>query len=280
MNLGFIFTNYNNSDVTIEAIKSILLIKNTRSLKIIVVDNNSSISERNKLINEYDNNYLVHLIFNKNNLGYFNGLNCGIELIKEIEFLFDFLIIGNNDLIFSPNFTNKLEEVKALISDFPVISPNIITKDGQHQNPHVISKISWLREIAYDIYHYNFFLSRIIIKISSITKLFTDRKDEDYYKIPQFIYQGYGACYILTPLFLKVFDKLWSPTFLLGEEFFLSKQLSEKNYKIFYEPSVELLHNCHVSTSKVPSRVMWHYSVLSHKIYRKYVKIKFKNNNE
>lgn len=277
MNLGFIFTNYNNSDVTIEAIKSILSIRNTINLKIIIVDNNSSINEKNKLINEYGNNFSVHLIFNKENLGYFNGLNCGIELVKEIKFLFDFLIIGNNDLIFSSDFVNKLEKVKDLISDFPVISPNIITKDGQHQNPHVISKISWLREIVYDIYHYNFFFSRIIIKISSITKLFTDRKDEDNYKIPQFIYQGYGACYILTPLFLKVFDKLWSPTFLLGEEFFLSKQLSEKEYKIYYEPSLELLHNCHVSTSKVPSRDMWYYSVISHKIYRKYVKI-FNNN--
>lgn len=273
MNLGFIFTNYNNSDVTIDAIRSILSIKNAGNLKIIIVDNNSSILERNKLLNEFDKNHLVILIFNKKNLGYFNGLNCGIELIKEVKYKFDFLIIGNNDLIFPPDFIDKLGEVKDSIIDFPVISPNIISKDGQHQNPHVISKISWLREIMYDIYHYNFFFSRIVIKISRFTKLFTDRKDEDYHNIPQFIYQGYGACYILTPMFIKIFDKLWAPTFLLGEEFFLSKQLSEKKYKIYYEPSVELLHNCHVSTSKVPSRDMWNYSVISHKIYRKYVKI-------
>jgi len=273
MNLGFIFTNYNNSDVTIEAVKTILVIKDTKNLKIIIVDNNSSILEKNKLINEFDNNFSVHLILNENNLGYFNGLNCGIELMKQIKFHFDFLIIGNNDLLFSPKFGEQLLKIKDSISCFPVISPNIITKDGQHQNPHVISKISWLREIVYDIYHYNFFFSRLIIKISTITKLFTDRKDEDYYKIPQFIYQGYGACYILTPLFLKEFDKLWAPTFLLGEEFFLSKQLSEKKYKIYYEPSIELLHNCHVSTSKVPSKVMWNYSVISHKVYRKYVNI-------
>jgi GT2 family glycosyltransferase len=66
---------------------------------------------------------------------------------------------------------------------------------------------------------------------------------------------------------------LWAPTFLMYEEFFLSKQLADKGYKIFYEPSIKVIHLTHATTNNLPSKTKWLIARDSHKIYRKYVKI-------
>ena len=105
-----------------------------------------------------------------------------------------------------------------------------------------------------------------------MSKKITDRKDEEQHNIAQTIYQGYGACYILGPLFFKYFDQLWAPSFLMGEEFFLSKQLERINMKVYYEPVIKVYHQEHASVKNVPKKKMWEFSREAHKIYRKYVK--------
>ena len=107
--------------------------------------------------------------------------------------------------------------------------------------------------------------------ISRLTKSFSSRGDERQYKYAQEVYQGYGAMYILGPLFFENFEKLWAPTFLMYEEFFLSKQLSDKGFKIYYEPSIKLTHLMHASTDMLPSRQKWEFSRTSHNMYRKFV---------
>jgi hypothetical protein len=57
------------------------------------------------------------------------------------------------------------------------------------------------------------------------------------------------------------------------EEFYLSKQLSDKGYKIFYEPSIRLTHLMQASTDKLPGKLKWKFSKESHAVYRKYIKI-------
>ena len=119
----------------------------------------------------------------------------------------------------------------------------------------------------------NYYLAVIIKKIAVVTKRFTDRKDEEQFEIAQTIYQGCGACYILGPLFFRCFDSLWAPTFLMGEELFLSKQLESKNLRIYYEPSIIVKHHHHATMDKMPGKRFWEISRESHRVYRKYVKI-------
>ena len=91
--------------------------------------------------------------------------------------------------------------------------------------------------------------------LSNATKKITDRDDEEQFEVAQTIYQGYGACYILGPLFFENFDLLWAPTFLMGEKnFFLSKQLEKKGMKVYYEPSIKVNHHDHATMSKLPSK--------------------------
>lgn len=269
MKIGFVFTNYNNSDYTRVAVQSIINNDYLNETEIIIVDNKSE---------EYDLTLLkiikkdfpkIDIIFNDENIGYFKGLNVGIEYLTKKTPDVEIIIIGNNDLVFPSEFINSLKENKSLFDNHAVISPDIITLDGKHQNPHSIKGASKIREIIYDLYYTNYNLALLILYIAKKTERFTDRKDEMSYDKAQIIYQGYGACYIIGPLFFKHFDKLWAPTFLMGEEYFLSEQLAKKHLHIYYEPKIKVDHHDHATISKLPSKEFWKISKQSHKLLRK-----------
>ena len=273
MKVCFIVTNFNNSYYTQQMLKS-LLVSDLTHLNVVIVDNSSSNDEicfLNSFASEYTDK--VTVLYNKSNIGYFRGLNLGIKYARNHFFDADYYIIGNNDIIFPDNFASQLALCKKAIGNYPVVSPNIRMLDGTPQNPHVISHISKKREFLYDLYHSNYLLALFIIRLAKFTRRFTDRKDELQHDIAQEIYQGYGACYILTPKFFENFTELWAPTFLMYEEFFLSRQLEEKGFKIYYEPRISVTHYCKTSTGTLPSKLKWEYSRQAHKEYRKYVKV-------
>jgi GT2 family glycosyltransferase len=274
MNIGFVFTNYNNSTFSLKLIKSLQnALQNNCQYFIVIVDNNSSIEEKKILYNNFSNSLNIKILFEPDNHGYFSGLNIGIKYLRINYQEISHIIIGNNDLEFDISFYKQLINSFHLFNDYPVISPNIISSDGFHQNPHVITKISRFRELVYNVFYSYYFLSKIILSISKFTKGFTDRKDELEHGTAREIYQGHGSCYILGPLFFNNFDKLFAPTFLMFEEFFLSYQLNQKFYKIFYTPDIVIKHYSHSTIQTIPSKYIWKISKESYKIYKKYLKI-------
>jgi hypothetical protein len=153
-----------------------------------------------------------------------------------------------------------------------VISPNIITADGERQNPHVIQGVSWTREIVWDLYYSNFFLARVLHFLNRRLRRWVDRDDERQWEVAQEIYQGHGALYLLTPLFFETVKELWAPTIYGGEEFFLAMQLHEHRKKVYYEPRLEVTHLWHGSGKALPAKRKWELGKAAHKIYRQYVR--------
>jgi GT2 family glycosyltransferase len=272
MKIGFVFTNFNNSQFTREAVQSITLNEFEGEYYIVIVDNKSDVKEI-ELLKELKLAFPdIQLVLNSENFGYFKGLNIGIKNLRLNHQNIDYIVIGNNDLLFPIDFIKSVYSNETIFEQYPVVSPDLITLDGIHQNPHVIKEISKLRELIYDLYHGSYRMAVLISFLAKTTKKITDRKDEKQFSIAQTIYQGYGACYILSKTFFRYFEQLWAPTFLLGEEFFLSKQLESKKMKIFYEPGIKVIHQEHASISKIPKKMLWKFSRESHKLYRKYVK--------
>lgn len=270
----FVCTNYNNSHYTESFVKSIdNQSYGDENIKVIIVDNCSNNEDQENLIKISKKYSFVELILNKENVGYFKGLNIGLNFIKNKNILPNYIVIGNNDLEFSESFILQLSYCKNIFNYYPVISPNIITKDGEFQNPHVLNNISNLREFIYDLYYYNYFLAKVLLILSNLTKKITKRNDVKYHNFPSEIYQGHGSCYILGPLFMNNFNELLAPTFLMGEEFFLAYQLKQKGFPIYYTPSIQVTHSGHASLKNVPSRKIWNISRESHKIYKKYLKL-------
>ena len=58
--------------------------------------------------------------------------------------------------------------------------------------------------------------------------------------------------------------------FLFGEELFLAMQLSERGFKVYFEPSITVTHASHVAVGKMPTRRHWELMRQSHRIYRKH----------
>jgi len=272
MRLGYICTNYNNSTYTHAAIKTLLQVAH-HDYTIIVVDNNSNPESVETLRSIEHENSCVKVIYLQENIGYFRGLNVGIRLLRENHPDTMWAVIGNNDLEFPGDFVKNLEDNLDRFSAWPVVSPDVITLDGVHQNPHVIEKISTIREFFYDVYYMNYHLGMVLKKLADITSFLSDRTDERHWHIARPIYQGHGSCYVITPKFFDLFKELWAPTFIGAEEFFLGKQLSDSGYKIFYDPCLQVTHRWHASLDKLPNRRRWELFKDAHREYRKHIKI-------
>lgn len=272
MKIGYVCTNYNNSALTREAVCS-LLKNGADQFRVVVVDNNSdkeNVEALKSLANEFEQ---VELILNDENVGYFRGLNLGIRHLRANQPDFQIMVVGNNDLVFPPDFSDSVSRNRCTLEQHAVVSPDIVTLDGVHQNPHVISNIGKFREFVYDLYYANYYLAVGIQRLAKVSRRFTDRADEAHHGMAQEIYQGYGACYLLGPLFFRHFEELWAPTFMLHEEYFLSKQLSDKGLRVYYEPTIRVLHRCRGAMGKVTSKKAWELGRSAHKVYRQYVTI-------
>lgn len=264
----FVFINYNDHHTTINCVKSIQQMDHRGATShIIIIDNESQAGDFSALaesISEFSN---IEIVRSEKNLGYFGGLNLGISKINNPEK--HFVTIGNNDLLYHREFIQSVLNKKELFETYPVISPNIITLDGTHQNPHVIKKISRFRQMIYDLYFSNYLFANQISRLVKLSGKLTSRKDNEQKEIAQPIFLGHGSCYLLGPLFFKHFDQLWAPTFLFDEEIFLSKQLEQKGMKIYYEPSIKVKHCMHASVDKIPPKAKWKLAREAHKVSRK-----------
>ena len=272
MKIGYVCTNYNNTGYTREAARSLL--KNEgHQFRVVVVDNHSDEENVEALKNLAREFQQVELILNKENVGYFRGLNLGIRQLRASQPDIHMMVVGNNDLVFPADFAESIRRNSPLFEKYPVISPDIVTLDGVHQNPHVISKIGKFREFIYNLYYANYYLAIAIRRVAKLTRSFTDRSDETHHEVAQEIYQGYGACYVLGPVFFRHFEELWAPSFLMHEEYFLSKQLSDKGLSVYYEPSIRVQHRCHGAMATITGRKAWEAGRAAQKIYRQHVRI-------
>jgi len=272
MKIGYVCTNFNNSHYTRQAVCS-LPRNNGDEYRIVVVDNNSdgqSVNALKKLAEEFPH---VALILNDNNLGYFRGLNKGVKHLRSAYPDIKIIVVGNNDLVFPADFVESIQANLHVFDNHPVVSPDIITLDGIHQNPHVLRRISKFREVIYNVYYANYYLALAIKRIAKLTRPLTGRTDEKSHDTAQEIYQGYGACYLLGQKFFRHFDELWAPTFMMHEEYFLSKQLNDKGMRVYYEPAIKVLHHRNGAMEKVPGRKAWEAARSAQKIYRQHVKL-------
>jgi GT2 family glycosyltransferase len=262
----FICVNYNESDITSKYVTNVLSLNSNFNIKIIIVDNYSSIDDKIKLSNFVKNNSNENLfLLNSDiNLGYFKGLNLGIKFAIE-KFNFAFLTIGNNDLIFDDDFLYELE-ISSFDSTVMVLAPDVYTSNGIHENPHIKKRVSFFRRTVYKIYFTHYFIAYLI---SLIYK--PKRRYSGFITEQQYIYMGIGALYILTPNFFKHFSTLWDQVFLYGEEALLAGQIKSVNGNTLYMPSLKCLHYGSSTTSSLKTRKKYNMQQSSYNLYKQYL---------
>lgn len=267
----FIAVNYNGSNYTKEYIESInkLTIDKNDNVEIIIVDNQSELEDFENLESYCSNMDNVRILKPNKNLGYFKGLNQGIiDVDKDIHTM---LVVGNNDLTFEKDFIRNLKKIN-YDNDVLVIAPNIITKEGRQQNPHVITKVSTLEKIKARIYFTNYYVGQAFRFVNQFLRRLINKPVELKNNYGQMkIKRGIGACYVLTPNFFNHFGKLDDRVFMWGEEALLSNQVESVNGYTLYDPTIKVTHHESASVSSIQSRKKYYMVKKSYKIYRKYL---------
>jgi GT2 family glycosyltransferase len=267
----FIAVNYNSADFTKYYIESILALKKTTEehIEVVIVDNDSNNSDKSKLALLEEENNNVRIIWSQENLGYFRGLNRGIESIeRNYDSIF---VVGNNDLTFEEDFICNFLKIK-YSEDILVIAPNIITKEGRQQNPHVVKEVSKTEKMKVSIYYSNYYLGQALRLVNQIMKSLRNKPVPLKNNFGQMkIKRGFGACYILTPNFFKYYDKLDDRVFMWGEEALLSNQVESVGCATLYDPEIKVIHHESASVQSIQSKKKYYITKESYKIYKKYL---------
>jgi GT2 family glycosyltransferase len=261
--LHFIAVVYNNISDTYSLCKS--LINQTPGdydLLLTLVDNSDDIQVRldiDVLAKKYN---FVKLLRPKKNIGYFPAISLALSLIDRS---FDYVIAGNNDLLYSNEFCLNLSR-GSYEDNIMLICPDVVTFQGIHQNPHHKYRLNLFEIFYFDLFYSNFLISLAVSKFKKIITFFMKIFRHSTLsvrgsRIPQFIDQGVGAIYIFMPHFLSAIDyKLYYPSFLYAEEACISWQVRNIGGKIFYDPALRVLHADSATLSKKSDYLRYSYA--------------------
>lgn len=268
MKVAFISVNYNNYLISLNNVNNILSLKGDIEKDVIIVDNDSSDEDFAALKAGRPELPNVRLIRSEKNLGYFGGLNLGLNAIDSKRY--DFVVIANNDLIYRYDFLQILEK-SSYSENCLVIAPELITIDGRYQNPQRVTKPSKLRRIAYALRFSNYYVS-VIMEFLYGTFIRKKVKESSRIHEKRNIFQLTGACMVLTPEYFRRCGTLDDSVFMWGEEMLLAHQVEVAGGVTTYDPSLYVLHLESASVMKVPSKKSFVMKKESYKVYKNYYK--------
>ena len=258
MKYAFLILHYNTIEETVKSVQSIVDNCVNDDYSIVIVDNASTNDSYSEMQSMYDNNDKIILIHNKQNLGFANGNNVGIDFIKK-ELDVDFIIMMNNDVYLTDiYFLKKIETIFHKYS-FGVLGPMIKTPDGRcdtnpfGENNYTLEGINvtisyckkQIKLIDTHLKCIYDFLINIKLKIKNHNK----EKVKDYKHIKKDV-PLHGSCLILSKLFLDKIEGLDTRTFMYGEEAILFVKCLGENVLSMYSPEIEVFHNEHATVDK------------------------------
>lgn len=250
MKFAFVILHYLAEKDTIECIESILHNIKYDKKEVIIVDNASTNESFENIKKKYIDNKIVTFIKNKENLGFAKGNNIGYRYAKEV-YKADFIVMINNDTIINQSDFCEVIKYKFGSTSFSVLGPDIITKDGYHQNP--LKKRDWtvfklrLFKIKALLRLVDAKTFRITNKILEKRRFIKERKntlDGDFCDV-----RLHGSCLIFSPIYIRTFNGLDDGTFLYMEEDLLQMHMDEYGMKMMYTSDLKIYHKEDVSTN-------------------------------
>lgn len=230
--VGIVIVNYNTYDILINCIDSIFSHVKCE-YEIFIVDNNSNIDIKTKIVEKYQHNKLINLIMLSENLGYSGGNNLGCR--EALKHCCDSILVVNSDIEFKNDVASIMR--KDLSGQVAVVGPKVINLDGEN-GQHIIGTYNF-KEALFDRYPFHI-IKKIIHRKNMLN--YEDRR----------VFQGMvsGCCFMIdAELFSKLgfFD---DNVFLYSEERILSIKLKEVQKKVCYEPIAFVLHKEGKTTQK------------------------------
>lgn len=295
INFGFLILHYRDSETTIQCVNSICkLIKKDIEALILIVDNGSNDGTGETVEKYFSKVSYVNVLILKTAYGFSRGNNIGYEYLKKRDF--DFVIVANNDVIFSQ--VEFLENIQKIYTQTPfhVLGPDIyVPYKNYHDNPH-----------HYEVWDEIFMEKKINCMQRALKYPFGRMAIRDFIRTT-LLYKGYckyiyeytlsgkknrikskkvardaclsGACLIFSREYINVNEKLFDPeTTFYCEEEILQYRCIKDGLLLLYDPQIGVIHNESVSTKKKFGNLLSRrkkvikYSIESSKIYLEYIR--------
>ncbi len=297
INFGFLILHYKDSEITIQCVNSICkLSKKDIEIFVLIVDNGS-----NDGTGEYVEKYFskvpyVNVLILKIPYGFSQGNNIGYEYLRKRNF--DFVVVANNDVIFSQ--VEFLENILRIYTQTPfhVLGPDIfVPYKNYHDNPHhyeVWNKKFMENRINHMQKALRYPLGRMVIRDFIRTTLlyrlyckyiyeqtFFGKKNKLKSKKAARNVCLSGACLIFSKKYINYNEKLFTPeTMFYCEEEILQYRCIKEGLVLLYDPQISVIHNESVSTKKKFGNLLTRrkrilkYSIESSKVYLEYIRNK------
>ena len=248
---AFLVLHYNNIDETKKCISSIKEKCKGKTYEIVIVDNLSPNGSGIEIEKLYESTKNIHVILNKENLGFAKGNNVGFKYIKE-NIKPDYIIMCNNDTYILQEDFCELIDNEYKKSSFAIMGPKILLPNDKINYYSVdLSNIN-----KYKIRILKYKLNLFILKCplyNTLKKLkdIVPEKNNQEINIEQPYSENvilHGCFLIFSKKYIDLFDGIDDRTFLYGEEQLLYLRAKKNNLKTIYNPEIIIFHNEHSST--------------------------------
>lgn len=247
--IGFVILHYYTQKDTISCVESIQTKMKKENYEIVIIDNGSKNESGKLLKKKYENEDKIHVLIQKENLGFAKGNNIGFKYAKE-QLKCNYIVLLNNDTcILQEEFFNLIKE-EYNKSGFAVLGPKIYLLKNQI-NPVNLNSLSIQRikkELRSD--SLNLFFSYM-----GLYPLYTNTKKWIKKLLKKNIVQNladvntyykniilHGCCLIFSPIYVEKFNGLDERTFLYHEEELLFYRLQKNKMISVYNPKIEIFH--------------------------------------
>lgn len=252
----FVVLHYITIEDTIKCVNSIEKKCKNVQKKIIIVDNGSNNNSGETLAEKYKANENIHVIINKQNLGFSKGNNIGFKYAKEV-YNPKYIILCNNDIVMIQDAICELINKEYNKSNFAVLGPKILIPNNginglklkipsyqQVRRKLIKAEYDLLSQYVYILKFPRWLYRKIKKKNKQISN--NDLTEKYFENIVL-----HGCFWIFSPEYISLFDGLDDRTFLYHEEELLALRLKRNNLKSIYNPELVVFHNEDSSTNAI-----------------------------
>ena len=250
MKFCYVILHYRTEEDTVLCVESMK--KATPEADIVIVDNASKNGSIERLIKLYGKDKQIHIIQNKENLGFASGNNVGYFYAKN-TLKADFIAVSNNDIVVDTlHLDHKVAEIYER-EQFHLLGPDIVSLiDGHHQNP-MLPKTTSVKKINREINRYRLLLLISRLGVYDLLKP-KEKKTTSHFdlKDSEIGVQLHGSFVIFSPIFIAEENMAFREgTFLYMEEAILSQYCRKKGYKTIFDPEIRVYHKEDSSTNSI-----------------------------
>lgn len=258
--VSFVILHYKDYESTERCVRSIVRMDQQERIRMVIVDNDieKDQAERDAGMQKYKEYKNAAVLSIRENGGFSYANNQGYVYARN-EQKADFILVLNNDIKFQQyDFLQKLDEAYQK-HGCHVLGPDIIHYEtGAHQNP-LDTRLRTKTEAEYTVR-----MNRRALRFYSLLYpllLWNYKRMEKKQIKKRQIYADYstwkddivpcGACLIFTPKFVQCEDLAFMPeTPFFYEEYILTYRCRKNNYKIVYDPVLQVYHENGKATKK------------------------------